>query len=87
MTGMIRRPPTTRPDTPEEEVLHLAEAMHLGAQSFLYREEAEAAAKLLTGWVAYAQYTGAWDRWIVQARRKSWSGGFTAVLRTNGMVE
>ena len=49
-------------------------------------QEAQAAADALVGWVTHVQYSGAWDRWIVEAKRKSWGYGNPAILRLDGTV-
>lgn len=51
------------PDGPEPDTT---------VRTFLYREDAAEVAKTLDGWVTRVQYIGAWMRWTVFAKRKSW---------------
>jgi hypothetical protein len=65
------------PDGPEPET---------GVRTFLYREDAAEAAKGLVGWDARVQYLGVWMRWVVVARRKSWSSAREVFLHKDGTL-
>lgn len=74
-----RRPAGHRdePDGPEPET---------SIRTFLYREDALADAKDLVGWETRIQYLGAWMRWTVVARRKSWTSGREMYLQKDGTL-
>lgn len=56
-------------------------------QTFLYREEAQEAARLIDpSWQTRIQFLGVWDRWTVVARRKSWSSGREVFLFKDGTL-
>lgn len=65
------------PDGPEPET---------SVRTFLFREDAALAAKALTGWEIRVQYLGVWMRWVVMARRKSWSSGREVFLHKDGSL-
>jgi hypothetical protein len=53
-------------------------------RTFLYREDAAAAADAIDGYQVHVQYVGAWMRWTVEARRKSWSSArYIYLLRSS----
>ena len=65
------------PDGPEPETT---------VATFLYREDARAAELTITGYITWIQYLGAWMRWTVVARRKSWTSGREVYLRRDGTL-
>jgi hypothetical protein len=77
---MMRRPTACRP--PDDR--HPAHEPEAPYRTFEYREEALAAAQALTGYEAFPQYVGAYDLWIVEAKRKTWPS--FRVLMANGTV-
>lgn len=73
-TGRTRRPMghKVEPDGPDPVT---------PVRTWLFREDAQVAADELKqqGWIARVQYIGAWMRWTVWAKRKSW--GYTKAER------
>lgn len=70
------------PDRPRR----LAEGRSAGYACFEEKADAAFAAAALAAarYDTHVQYTGAWDCWLVEARRRSWPGW--KVLRNDGTI-